>query len=278
LGCYCRKDEGIYQVFTSKADEGEDFPDRLFVEALSTEGLALKIISYFDKDRKFPNKVFISRDLSEKSYFRKALEKHGIEIEARSLIRTVPVITKLDNYILKDIDWVFFSSKNAVEYFFNLEPLLPKKTKFGVMGSGSEDMLRRKGHFVDYTGAGIDSADVAAEFAKLANGTNVLFPSADNSLRSIQQVLSSDTKIIDLPVYETILEHDAEPSGAEVLVFTSPSNVEAYFANNLIYPDQKVIAIGKSTGKKLDEIGVKYTLPYSPDETGLAEAVFGISS
>jgi len=275
LGCYCRKNESTYQVFTSKADEGEDFPDRLFLEASTTDGLAEKVIPFFDKDRKFPQKVFISRELSESSYFRKTLEKHNIEIEARSLIRTVPVILKLDNFILRNVDWVFFSSKNAVEYFFQLDPLLPKKAKFGVMGSGSEDMLRRKGYFVDYTGAGIDSAEVAAEFAKLANGSTVLFPSAENSLRSIQQVLSADTKIIHLPVYETILEDDTEQSNAEIMVFTSPSNVEAYFANNLLDPDQKVIAIGISTGKKLGGMGVKYKLPYSPDETGLAEAVFG---
>jgi hydroxymethylbilane synthase len=192
------------------------------------------------------------------------------------MIRTVPVITKLDNYILRNVDWIFFSSKNAVEYFFQLGPSLSKKVKYGVMGSGSEDMLRRKGHFVDYTGAGVDTADVAADFAKLANGMTVLFPSAENSLRSIQQGLSADSTIIDLPVYETILEDDVELSGAEILVFTSPSNVEAYFACNLLDPYQKVIAIGKSTGKKLDGTGVKYTLPYSPDETGLAEAVFGI--
>ncbi len=275
LGCYCRKDEGTYQVFTSKADEGEDFPDRLFLEAPSTDGLAKKVVSYFDKGRKFPQKVFISRELSENSYFRKALEKHDIEVEGRSLIRTVPVITKLDSFIFRNVDWVFFSSKNAVEYFFQLNPTLPKKVKFGVMGSGSEDMLRRKGYFVDYTGAGIDSADVAAEFAKLANGQTVMFPSAENSMRSIQRTLSADTKIIDLPVYETILEDDTEQSSAEIMVFTSPSNVEAYFADNLLDPDQKVIAIGISTGKKLGEMGVRYTLPYSPDETGLAEAVFG---
>ena len=275
LGCYCRKDDDMYQVFTSKADDSEEFPDRLFIKAESTEGLPQKIVSYFTKDRKFADKVFISRELSASSYFRKALEKHHIEIEARSLIRTVPVITKLDNYIVRDIDWIFFSSKNAVEYFFKLEPSLPKKVKFGVMGSGSEDMLRRKGHFVDYTGDGIDSADVAAEFAKLANGKIVLFPAAESSLRSIQKVLSPNTKIIDLPVYETILDDEVEPTRAEILVFTSPSNVDAYFANNLLDPDQKIIAIGRSTGKKLDEIGVKYTLPYSPDETGLAEAVFG---
>ena len=276
LGCYCRKEDGIYQVFTSKANSGDEFPDRLFIASETTEGLPEKIVSYFDKDRQFPSKVFISRELSPQSYFRKALEKHGIEIEAVSFIRTLPVITKLDHYILKNVDWVFFSSKNAVEYFFQLEPLLPKKTKFGVMGSGSEDTLRRLGYVPDFTGEGIDSAHVAAEFAKLANGKTVLFPAAENSLKSVQQGLSPDTKIIDLPVYETVLLKHIETCCEEILVFTSPSNVEAYFAENLLEPDQKVIAIGKSTGKKLDEFNIAYTLPYSPDETGLAEAVFGI--
>jgi len=276
LGCYCRKVDGTYQVFTSKANDGDEFPDRLFLEAKTTEGLARKVYFYFDEDREFPKKVFISRDLNEQSYFRKALRKHNIEIEARSLIRTVPVITILDSFILRHVDWVFFSSKNAIEYFFQLNPVLPKKVKFGVMGSGSEDTMRRRGFFVDYTGAGIDTADVASEFAKIANGTTVLFPAAENSMRSIQKGLSADTKIIDLPVYETIHEDNVGASAAEILIFTSPSNVEAYFAANLLDPGQQVIAIGKSTGKKLEEVGLNnYVLPYSPDETGLAEAVFG---
>jgi hydroxymethylbilane synthase len=276
LGCYCRREDGLFQVFTSKADTGEDFPDRLFLEAKSVEDLAKKVVKRFDKDRKFPQRVFISRDISGQSYFRKALEKHHIEIEARSLIRTVPIITKLDSYILKHIDWIFFSSKNAVEYFFQLAPQLPKNVKFGVMGSGSEEMLRRKGHFTDFVGLGIDSADIACDFAKLTNGATVLFPGAENSLRSIQQLLPADTKVIDLPVYETVWEEDIESTTADVMIFTSPSNVDAYFVDNLLDPYQKVIAIGKSTGKKLEAMGVNYILPFSPDEVGLAEAVFGI--
>ena len=276
LGCYCRKHDGLYQVFTSKADEGDTFPDRLFLQSETTEGLAEKVVAKFDKGRKLPASVFISRDLSEQSYFRKALEKHNITIEAHSLIRTVPVITKFDSYILKHVDWIFFSSKNAVDYFFQLDPLFSKNVKFGVMGSGSEEMLRRKGYFTDYVGTGIDTADVAKAFAALANGATVLFPGAEDSMRSIQQGLSADTKIIDLPVYETVKEEDVEASGADVLVFTSPSNVDAYFVDNLLDPYQKVIAIGKSTGKKFDEMGVKYILPFSPDEVGLAEAVFGM--
>jgi hydroxymethylbilane synthase len=276
LGCYCRKNDDKYQVFVSKAEAGDEFPDRLFLESDTIEGLAERVIPYFDKDRQFVSKVFISRDLSEQSYFRRAVEKLGIEVEARSLIRTVPVITILDPYILKNIDWIFFTSKNAVEYFFDLKPAFPKKVKFGVMGRGSEDSLRRQGHFADYTGDDIDTADVAADFAAVANGQTILFPCAENSMRSIQQGLSADTKAIDLPVYETVLQESTEASEADILVFTSPSNVEAYFADNLLDPNQKIIAIGHSTGKQFDEMGVPYVLPYSPDEIGLAEAVFGI--
>ncbi|HEY4197343.1 MAG TPA: hydroxymethylbilane synthase [Mucilaginibacter sp.] len=276
LGCYCYREDGQFQVFTSRAETGEDFPDRLFIESPTAEGLPEKVVAYFNKDRKLPTNVFISREVSEQSYFRRSLEKHGIQVEGRSLIRTVPVITKLDPYILKHIDWIFFSSKNAVEYFFQLEPQFSKHVKFGVMGAGSEEMLRRKGHFADYTGIGIDTAEVAEEFSKLVEGLTVLFPGAEDSLRSIQHGLSADTKVIDLPIYETVLEEEVEASGADVLVFTSPSNVEAYFVDNLLDPYQKVIAIGKSTGKKFDEMGVKYKLPFSPDEVGLAEAVFGL--
>ncbi|MBC8054537.1 MAG: hydroxymethylbilane synthase [Sphingobacteriaceae bacterium] len=278
LGCYCRKEGGKFQVWTSKADEAESFPDRVFLESETTEGLAEKVVSKFAKDRKMPGKVFITRGISEMSYFRRALEKHNIEIDGRSLIRTFPTINKLDPYILKHIDWIFFSSKNAIEYFFRLDPLISKKTKFGVLGRASEEVLRQFGRVPDFNGEeeGIDTADIATEFAELVNGQSVLFPGAKDSLRTVQKALSPETKIIDLPVYETIMEDNIEPIYADILIFTSPSNVEAYFVENLIEPGQKVICIGRATGRKFDEMGMTYALPYSPDEIGLAEAVFGL--
>lgn len=278
LGCYCRREEGKYQVWTAKATEEEPFPDRLFLESDTPHGLAEKIVAKFSPDRKFPSSVFITRDISESSYFRRAMEKNGIGVEARSLIRTFPIINKLDPYILRDIDWIFFSSKNAIEYFFKLDPQISKKTKFGVLGRASEETLRYFGRIPDFNGEeeGIDTTEIAKEFAAIASGTTILFPGAKGSLRTVQQTLSMQTKIIDLPVYETVIEEEVERSYADVLIFTSPSNVEAYFADNLLEPGQKVICIGRSTGRKFDEMGVRYTLPYSPDEIGLAEAVFGL--
>jgi len=187
------------------------------------------------------------------------MEKHKITIEDRSLIKTFPVINKLDSFILKHVEWIFFSSKNAIEYFFQLNPVLPKKVKFGVLGRASEDMLRRFGKMADFNGEseGIDTSDIAKQFALLANGSTILFPGAKDSLRTVQQALSADTKIIELPVYETVMDENVESSTAGVLIFTSPSNVEAYFQDNLLEPGQQVVCIGKSTGKKFDEMGVK---------------------
>jgi hydroxymethylbilane synthase len=276
LGCYCKKEEGLFEVWTSKAETAEDFPDRLFYRVANLDGLAEKIVARFSAGRKFPAKVFISREVGENNYFRKALEKHDIEIDARSLIRTFPIVTVLDPFYLKHIDWIFFSSRNGVDYFFNLKLVLPKNVKFGVAGKGSEDSLRKVGYLADYVGEGGDIDEVAELFAKEVSGKTVLFPRAQDSLLSIQKALKADTKVVDLPIYETVMEENVEETYADVLIFTSPSNVDAYFVDNLLAPGQQVIAIGNSTAKKFDEMGVNYNLPYAPDEIGLAEAVFGI--
>nr|MBC7613872.1 hydroxymethylbilane synthase [Pseudopedobacter sp.] len=277
LGCYCKKEDGLFHVWTTKALDQEDFPDRLYITSETSEGLAERIVAKFDVgNRNLPKKVFISRELNEYSYFLKSLKKNDVEVEARSLIRTVPTIHKIDSYIFKHVDWIFFSSKNGIEYFFALNPVLPKELKFGVVGRGSEEALKQLGKVVSFIGDSSDTNEVAEEFAAVANGKSILFPSAKESLRTIQQGLSPETEIMDLVIYETILEDNTQQSFADVLVFTSPSNVEAYFQDNLLDPGQKVVAIGKSTGKKFDEMDVSYILPASPDEIGLAEVVFGI--
>jgi hydroxymethylbilane synthase len=278
LGCYCRKHENLFQVWTSRASIDSEFPDRLFMQAESTVGLAEKIVSKFAPTRKFPKTVFITRFLPENNYFRHALKKHAIEVDARSLIKTYPIIHKFDPFILKQTDWIFFSSKNAIEYFFQLKPELTEKTKLAVFGRSSEDTLRRMGRVPDFTGErlGIDITGIAKEFAKLAHGTTVLFPRAKDSLQTVQNELTLETKAIELPIYETVLEKQIEESSADVLIFTSPSNVEAYFSKHLLQSGQKVICLGKSTGKKAAEMGAPYVLPYSPDDLGLAEAVFGL--
>src|SRR5690554_6494123 len=65
LGCYCRYEDGNYEVWTSKAETGEDFPDRIFLSAEKTEGLAERIVALYNSKHSFPQTVFISRDITE---------------------------------------------------------------------------------------------------------------------------------------------------------------------------------------------------------------------
>jgi len=278
LGSYCRKVDGKFQSWTSIADDNEDFPDRVFLEAETSEGMAEKIFAKYSKDRKLPSSIFITRDLDENSYLARSLKKHNIEVDDRSLIRIFPTINKLDSFILKRADWIFFNSRNAIEHFFKLEPLILKKTKIAVLGRGSEETLRKFNRTADFTGdhLGINTEGIGSEFAKLVDGQTVLFPRAEGSLQTIRKALTENTKIIDMPIYETVIEEEVDKSNADVLIFTSPSNVEAYFRENLVDPGQKIICIGNSTAKVISEMGLPYTLPYSPDEIGLAEAIFGL--
>lgn len=275
VGAYCIKENGQYQVWVSKAEAEDKWPVRYFACSKTPEGLPERIVEKYSSAEKKIKSVFISRDLSGDSYFRRALNALGIEAEARSMIKTFPIITTFNSFILKRADWIFFSSKSAIDYFFRLKPVIPKKTRIGVVGRGSEQELRNYGQEADFVGRASDIPHVGKKFAEIADGTTVVFPAAKDSLRTVQQELSENTTIIDLPIYETVPDHHADASSADVLIFTSPSNVEAYMGPYLIDSNQKVVAIGKSTGAKLEEYGItNYIMPYAPDEVGLAEAVF----
>ena len=287
LGSYCRRREDGFEVWTSKAERSDEFPDRYYLRASSAEGLAEQVAAHFTAKRNAPRSVFISRELEPGSYFARAMEKLGVEVDARSLIQ----ITGVENAFskqgegegaeksdLNQVDWVFFTSKNSVEYFFRNEPEIGSHTKFAVIGRGSEEKLRQFGLIPSFSGEefGIDMEGVAAAFAKLADGLTVLIPRAKETLGTMRQALTPVTKVIDLPVYATTTVIGTLPSKAEILIFTSPSNVKAYFANNILHPGQQVIGIGYASGKELASLGYEYVLPATPDEIGLAEAVFGL--
>jgi uroporphyrinogen-III synthase len=129
-----------------------------------------------------------------------------------------------------------------------------------------------------FVGSINDTKVVGKKFAKTVGTETVLFPQAKGGLRTIQQQFEDASKLTDLVVYETVKKVNAPLPAAEILVFTSPSNVESFFEKEKIKPGQKVIAIGASTEKKLKTLGTENCiLPASFDEVGLAEAVFGIN-
>ena len=271
LGVYCMKEDNKFKVWTSKADTWNSMPKRVYLESYSDEGLAEKIVQKIKSIQ--PTSVIITRDLDDNSFFKNVLEGNGYKVHGISFIET----KKVEVAKTPQSDWIFFASSNAVDFFFEQNPELKPKTKFGVIGKSTEQELKKHNRNAAFVGSINDTKVVGKKFAKAVGTETVLFPQAKGGLRTIQQQFEDAGKLTDLVVYETVKKENAKLPEAEVIVFTSPSNVASFFEKWEIKPTQKIIAIGKSTEKKLLEFGVENCLlPVSFDEVGLAEAVFGL--
>ncbi|MES2592784.1 MAG: hydroxymethylbilane synthase [Bacteroidota bacterium] len=271
LGVYCIKEDNKFKVWTSKAEAWNKAPKRIYTESFTDEGFAEKIVKKLNSIK--PASVLITRDLTEDSFFKNALTGNDYKVSGVSFIETKKVAIST----IPQSDWVFFASSNAVDFFFQQEPQLKPKTKFGVIGKSTEQQLKKYNKNAAFVGSINDTKVVGKKFAKAVAAETVLFPQAKGGLRTIQQQFEDAGKLTDLVVYETVKKENTALPEAEILVFTSPSNVESFFEKWKITPDKKVIAIGKSTEKKLISFGVdNCILPESFDEVGLAEAVFGL--
>jgi hydroxymethylbilane synthase len=271
LGAYCIKEDNKFKVWASKSDSWDAMPKRIYRESFTADGFAQKIVDQLNAIK--PVSVLITRDLNEDSFFKRTLEGNGYTVKGISFIET----RKISFKNIPATDWIFFASSNAVDYFFEQEPELKAKVKFGVIGKSTELSLKKYNRNAAFVGHINDTKVVGKKFAKTAGSETVLFPQAKGGLRTIQQQFDDPSKLTDLVVYETVKKADAVLPETDILVFTSPSNVESFFEKRKIKPGQKVIAIGDSTAKKLKTFGTENCiLPASFDEVGLAEAVFGL--
>ncbi len=273
LGVYCLKENNKFKVWASKADAWDQMPKRVYLESFTDEGLATKVVNALKEIQ--PTSVLITRDLTDDSYFKNVLEGNGYKVNGISFIET----NKVEVKEVPQTDWIFFSSANAVRFFFEQNLNLKPKVKFGVIGKGTEEELKQFNRNAAFVGSINDTKVVGKKFAKTVGAETVLFPQAKNGLRTIQQQFEDAGKLKDLTIYETVKKEAVKLPKVEVLVFTSPSNVESYFEKGKITAKQRVIAMGKSTEKKLNEFGVENCmLPVSFDEIGLVQAVFSVTA
>ena len=217
--------------------------------------------------------VFITRDLEADSPFKVILENAGFEVSGQSLIEFSP----LPFNEIPQVDWIFFYSKNAVQYFFaELKKIgleLPTIIKLATIGSKTGDYLKKVFQNPDFIGNG-QPKETAIAFLKIAAGKNILFPRAEKSTKSIQQLIENQAFIHDLVVYRNKKKKNSEPIQSDIVAFTSPLNVEAYFENVSTRTKQDYFVIGKTTAKALLKKGIKVfqTAP-SPSEKDLAETI-----
>jgi hydroxymethylbilane synthase len=274
VGAYAvpSEEEGRYRLIASRAETAEHSPVGIFIESKHPETMAVLAVHRIRNI--VPQRVFVSRDLSAESYLRRVLEARGFTVDGRALIETNPVPIGA----LPDSEWIFFSSKQAVQHFFRQRPEVGKR-RFGCVGKSTAEALRKFGHRADFIGGSTDTKLTGKQFAARVGDDRVLFPQAKGSLRSVQQQLVRKGQAIDLVVYETILRNESPVESASIYVFTSPSNVEAFFDKNSLPAAARIVAMGHATRSALREQGITHpVMPDAFDEAGLSRAVFGLSA
>lgn len=214
--------------------------------------------------------IFISRRLERESPFFKRFKREGTTVIDLPLIN----IAKIPFSFTPQTQWIFFSSKNSIKYFFDQNPSLPQNVKYGVIGSSSAMELKKHGREADFAGQGVDLVKIARQFREVLGNDSVLFPQAMDSLQTIQKQLAFTNTIYNLYTYKTILRTDFELPYTDVVVFTSPSNVKAYFSKYTLDSRQTIIAMGASTKYALAERGHRDVLiPNEFSEEGLCNLI-----
>ncbi len=196
--------------------------------------------------------LFISKKLSDHSVFRE-LEKYDVRITDEPLIK----FTQIPFSYTPQSKWIFFSSKNAIDYFFVQRPEIAEGTLYGVIGKQSAAHLSTFGKIADFIGEGVDVAQIAKHFREVLKDDSVLFPQAMDSMRSIQKYIAFSNTLFNLYTYKTAIRDDFEIPYTNIIIFTSPSNVNAYLAKYKIDERQQVIAMGSATRFRLSEYGIK---------------------
>ncbi len=274
LGVYCEsemneKDKYIFKMWVSKAEAWDKQPVQLYFESGFAYELPERIVEKINTIT--PQKVFISKTSREKDYLEKALTRLNFNVTAKSLIE----FKEVEMHYLPISDWIFFSSKHAVRYFFNQKPKIGK-VKFGCISKQTSAELRQYGHRADFIGQNTDTKMVGKQFSSLVGSAKVLFPIAKESMQSIQQQFTKNT--INLPVYETLKKPIEIDPTTNIVVFTSPSNVESFFEKNKWQTHYKAVAMGEATEQALYRKGVKKPAkPMSFDDLGLMHCILALS-
>jgi hydroxymethylbilane synthase len=262
----------MWKVISAKADTWDKMPVSVYLESINADGLAERAVEKIRNIK--PSSIFITRNVKADDYFNTVLTANGFTVNGHSLID----FEKIPFAYFPQTDWIFFSSKRAVLYFFGQKPEIANQ-KIGCIGKSTADEIRKFGKRAEFIGTSTDTRLTGKQFASRVGSGTVLFPMAKGSLRSVQNGFVKAEQAIDLPVYETVEHNEIEIPNADILVFTSPSNIQSYTKKKTISKHQKLVALGDATGSALRKLGfTQYITADAFDDTALARAVFTISS
>ena len=195
--------------------------------------------------------IFISKHSGETLELQQFADANEIRLTSKSFLQFNPVAFELP----LAFDVLFFGSPRAV-MFFQSRYAIPNNVLLASVGGKTTALLESMGHEVAFSGENKGSiSEVAKHFQEWLGDRRVLFPVSTKSLGTISKGLPAH-QALHVECYETVVMEHQLTEAFDAYVFTSPSNVEGFFAKNVIPEGAKVIAWGESTAKALVTIGL----------------------
>ena len=216
--------------------------------------------------------IFITRDLDKDSILHTLSDKNYV-VSGCSLI-DFSVIPITD---LPFADWIFFYSKNGVKFFYEsvIKAGLQLDSRIACIGKGTADQFYNTfNRIADFIGSG-DPSQVANQFKKLiTEGDKILFITAVESNHSVSKELKENYKVSSIPVYSNTSKKNIVDPAADITIFTSPKNADAYLHKHFNPHSTQIIAIGKITAQYLHTRGVEeVVISVKPSEEDVLQAI-----
>ncbi len=194
--------------------------------------------------------IFISKDINELETLEALMGNDALTFECKSLIQ----FKSLPFDLPVDFEVVFLSSIRSAKFLIESKKINLHNYRLACAGKQTALKLNEMAFKPDFIGSNASNPQhVSQEFSKWLGDRKVFIPASSRSLRSIEESIS-EGQIRSAILYETILL-PLKLASADVLVFTSPSNVQAYFIENEVLEKSIVIAWGDSTRKTLLDYG-----------------------
>lgn len=204
--------------------------------------------------------VFISQDGDLQNELIEFCSKNQLNLITKSLIDFRQVIGVFPN---QSAQIVFFTSPRSVEFFFH-QKQLKSSQQVACIGKTTKLALENLGVQVAFCSKNEKTPTlVAEEFKAWVGDKTVLFPLSSRSNKSMQKQLNTN-QIQDVVVYETMLNPQKIEPIPDILIFSSPSNVDSFLMLNEIHEDQKLFSWGETTQNHLLEKGFQSEIYATP--------------
>ena len=172
------------------------------------------------------------------------------------LIETKAINFQFPNPVEK-YDWIIFTSKNAVEPFFNKAG--KTSNKIAAIGKSTSEELKSFGYNVEYTGKGYSAVYFLRELKTIINkNQRILLALGNLTPDTLQKNLSSENIVERVNVYKTQKTTNINSSVINrinedrygVILLTSPSATDHLFS---LFPKKslRIISIGETTTKAI---------------------------